>query len=127
MFHEIHDGLWILGAASLQTIIAYRAQDNNLPDFVADAKMRLPTVSGLTRLRRLVLRSTELQDGDSAVLAKLTNLTALDVSHTLLKDDDVQQLSALFRLDTLHLSCTRALAPPLLPSLTELAMDACGV
>ena len=89
--------------------------------------MRLPPVSGLTRLRQLVLRGIQLQDGDGALLCQLTSLTALDVNCTLLQDEDVQQLSALVNLEHLDISYTRARAPPLLPTLTELGMDLCEV
>lgn len=90
--------------------------------------MRMPPVSGLTRLRRLLLGSVQLQDGDCAVLAQLTSLTALDVSSdTLEGGEQFQQLSALSRLESLHMASTHATAPPLLPSLTELGMRGCRV
>ena len=59
------------------------------------------------RLRKLVLRGTDITDVSLPYIAELTALRTLDISHTMLNDVGLESLPALTELEDLNLGGTR--------------------
>ncbi len=80
------------------------------------------------RLRRLVLRGTDITDVGMPYLAALTGLKSLDLSHTMVGDVGLESLPALSELEELNLGGTRITGTnlnflKLLPKLKKLSFS----
>jgi internalin A len=80
------------------------------------------------RLRRLVLRGTDITDVGMPYLAVLTGLKSLDLSHTMIGDVGLESLPALSQLEELNLGGTRITGTnlnflKLLPKLRKLSFS----
>src|SRR5690349_12180857 len=74
-------------------------------EFITDAAMNY--LRGNRRLRKLVLRGTDVTDISMPYIAQLTALRSLDLSHTMLGDIGIESLPALAELEELKLGGDR--------------------
>ena len=74
-------------------------------EFITDAAMNY--LRGNRRLRKLVLRGTDVTDISLPYIAQLTALRSLDLSHTMLGDIGIESLPALAELEELKLGGDR--------------------
>lgn len=74
-------------------------------EFITDAAMS--HLRGNKRLRKLVLRGTDITDVGLPYIAQLTALRTLDLSHSMLGDVGIESLASLTELEELDLGATR--------------------
>jgi Leucine-rich repeat (LRR) protein len=74
-------------------------------EFITDAAMSYLRAN--SRLRKLVLRGTDITDVGLPYIAQLTSLRSLDLSHTMLGDVGIESLPALTELEELKLGADR--------------------
>ena len=74
-------------------------------EFITDAAMN--HLRANKRLRKLVLRGTDITDVSMPYIAELTALRTLDLSHSMLGDVGIESLPALIELVDLDLGATR--------------------
>ena len=74
-------------------------------EFITDASMNYLRAN--RKLRKLVLRGTDITDISLPYIAELTALKSLDLSHTMLGDGGLESLPALSELEELNLGATR--------------------
>lgn len=74
-------------------------------EFITDAAISYLRAN--RKLKKLVLRGTDVTDISLPYIAILTDLRVLDLSHTMLGDGGLESLPALAQLEELNLSATR--------------------
>src|SRR5690242_8709491 len=92
------------GIERLQQLPDLEELNLDTAEFITDAAMNY--LRGNRRLRKLVLRGTDVTDISLPYIAQLTELRSLDLSHTMLGDIGIESLPALAELEELKLGGT---------------------
>ncbi len=93
------------GIERLQQLQQLEELTLNTAEFITDAAISYLRAN--RRLRKLVLRGTDITDISLPYIAELTALRSLDLSHTMLGDGGLESLPALTELEELDLGATR--------------------
>jgi internalin A len=93
------------GIERLQPLQQLEELNLDTAEFITDAAMSYLRAN--RRLRKLVLRGTDVTDVSLPYIAALTALKSLDLSYTMLGDVGIESLPALAELEELKLGATR--------------------
>jgi len=93
------------GIEKLQQLQQLEELNLHTAEFITDAAMSYLRAN--KRLRKLVLRGTDITDVSLPYIAELTNLRSLDLSQTMLGDGGLESLPALAQLEELDLGGSR--------------------
>jgi internalin A len=93
------------GIERLQQLQQLEELSLDTAEFITDAAMSYLRAN--SRLRKLVLRGTDVTDVSLPYIAGLTALKSLDLSHTMLGDVGIESLPALTELEELRLGADR--------------------
>jgi Leucine-rich repeat (LRR) protein len=93
------------GIERLQQLQQLEELNLDTAEFITDAAMSYLRANA--RLRKLVLRGTDITDVGLPYIATLTALKSLDLSHTMLGDVGIESLPALTELEELKLGADR--------------------
>jgi internalin A len=93
------------GIEKLQQLQQLEELNLHTAEFITDAAMSYLRAN--KRLKKLVLRGTDITDVALPYIAELTNLQSLDLSQTMLGDGGLESLPSLSRLEELDLGGSR--------------------